>query len=76
MLPGETILSGAPRRCPDCGEVFEFQVCSSAAGYYIGTWCDCCGPYSRETGYTGSRAEAERWLEAINKGEHCEEVRR
>jgi len=50
MLPGETILSGAPDKCPDCGKQLNFEVLKSAAGYYIGTQC-CCGPYSRESGY-------------------------
>ena len=50
MLPGETILSGANPTC-DCGTVLKFQVCSSNAGYYIGTQCSQCGPWSRESDY-------------------------
>lgn len=61
MLPGETILSGAPDVCPDCDTQLEFDVYMSAAGYYIGTWCDC-GPYSRESGYFSKREDAEREL--------------
>lgn len=50
MLPGETILSGAPATCSDCGLTPKLEVLRSAAGFYIGTRCNC-GPYSRESGY-------------------------
>jgi len=50
MLIGETIASGAGDTCPDCHVKLELQVLRSAAGYYIGTFCEC-GPYSRESGY-------------------------
>jgi hypothetical protein len=46
MLPGETIHSGASRTCTTCNITVVEQVCYSAAGYYIGTTCNC-GPYSR-----------------------------
>jgi hypothetical protein len=58
MLPGETILSGAPRKCDDCGVTVVLKVLKSAAGYYIGTQCQC-GPYSRESGYFATRDEAQ-----------------
>jgi hypothetical protein len=57
MLPGETILSGAPDICPDCDTYCAFQILESGAGYYIGTTCKC-GPYSRESIYLKSRAAA------------------
>ena len=60
MLPGETILSGASSTC-DCGATLPFQVLSTPAGYYVGTCCPTCGPYSRETEYM-SRERAERAL--------------
>ena len=63
MLKGETISSGAPSVCPECSRVLEFKVCSSFAGYYIGTECDC-GPYSRETGYYRTYAEAVKVLDS------------
>lgn len=47
-LPGETIATGAARTCPNCGITPKLKVCWSAAGHYIGTWCNC-GPYSRES---------------------------
>jgi hypothetical protein len=61
MLKGETLRSGAPKRCSGCGVVPELQVCKSAAGYYIGTYCEC-GPYSRESCYYGSEEDAEEEL--------------
>jgi hypothetical protein len=47
-LQGETIATGAPKTCPDCGITPKLGVYMSAAGYYIGTYCEC-GPYSRES---------------------------
>jgi hypothetical protein len=61
MLPGETIASGAPDTCPDCATKPTLQVLRSAAGYYIGTQCEC-GPYSRESGYFERRDSAETAL--------------
>ena len=63
MLPGETIASGAPRTCPDCQKHMEDEVLQSAAGFYIGTICDC-GPYSRESGYYRAEADAEEALQS------------
>ncbi len=53
--------------CGDgCTSVLPLKVCSSAAGYYIGRWCDKCGPYERVSDYFGNteaaRLEAERQL--------------
>jgi hypothetical protein len=62
MIAGETILTGAPDKCPDCGNVMPFQVCMSGAGYYIGTEC-CMGPNSRETGYYPTRELAQADLD-------------
>lgn len=50
MLAGETIRTGAPKTCPSCKVTPEFQVYSSNAGYYVGTYCNC-GPYTRESEY-------------------------
>lgn len=61
-LPGETIGTGADRRCPDCKKIPKLQVLMSGAGYYIGTQCDC-GPYSRESGYYRSRELADQAFE-------------
>ena len=50
MLPGETLLSGAPAECPDCKKHVRLGYMQSAAGWYYGSWCNC-GPYSRESEY-------------------------
>jgi hypothetical protein len=61
-LPGETILLGAPARC--CGpEPLTFQVLRSGAGWYIGTICTC-GPYTRESRYFETEAQA---LDALRR---------
>jgi hypothetical protein len=65
MLPAETIRSGAPATCPDCNITPDFQVYSSNAGYYIGTYCNC-GPYTRESEYYESFAEAQNDLNYNN----------
>ena len=59
MLPGECGHDGT--KCPDCGKVLVLQVLSSAAGYYLGTFC-CCGPYSRESEYFPTRERAQAAL--------------
>lgn len=64
MIPGETILSGASPTCPDCGVTPELGVYSTPAGYYVGTYCNC-GPYSRESDYYRTRAEAEVALQTF-----------
>lgn len=64
VQPAETIGSGAPKRCEDCGVALRLEVLQSEAGYYLGTECGC-GPYSRETDYFKSRADAEKELEAL-----------
>lgn len=59
-LLGETV-GEVNTRCV-CGETLEIKVLRSAAGYYIGFFCDKCGPYSRESGYYPNRETAERML--------------
>lgn len=60
VLPMETIGTGAPDVCPDCGTRLVPKVLKSNA-WYIGTECEC-GPYSRESGYFKTREEAEAAL--------------
>jgi hypothetical protein len=60
MLPGETIGSGASDVC--CNKKLRMQVLHSGAGYYVGTWCPNCGPYSRESGYYRTKEEAYKAL--------------
>lgn len=71
MLPGETIGSGAAKKCPDCCKILTLDVYSTPAGYYIGTYCDC-GPYSRESEYYKTHAEAsavfKQWFDGKGPG--------
>jgi len=67
MIPGETIVSDASQKCNECGKEMEMQVLSSAAGFYIGTQCEC-GPYSREPGYFRTREDATAALQSGNFG--------
>ena len=62
VLPSE-LLGTKGTVCPDCGEVLILKVCQSFAGYYLGYWCDECGPLSRETDYFASSSEAIKALE-------------
>lgn len=66
-LPGETVATGAPTIC-ECGIQLQPKVCQSAAGYYIGYWCDHCGPWTRESGYYRDRTRAQADLD---NGEYC-----
>lgn len=52
----------------DCGAKLELGVQMSGAGYYLGYWCDQCGPWSRESDYFRTRAEAEKALEREGTG--------
>jgi hypothetical protein len=46
-----------------CNKELLLQVCHSAAGYYIGTWCKHCGPYQRYSRhYYKTESEAKRIL--------------
>jgi hypothetical protein len=63
MLAGETIRSGAPATCPDCGITPDFEVLLSGGGWYIGTMCNC-GPYTRESEYYATPESAQGALDA------------
>lgn len=65
-IPGETILTGAPAEC--CGQRLELEVLRSAAGWYIGTRCPNCGPYSRESEYFYSEADANKAIILWRRG--------
>lgn len=67
VMQGETVATGAQSKCLDCGAQLEPQVCHSAAGYYVGYWCDQDGPHSRESGYYRTSEDAER---ALASGEY------
>ena len=59
-LPGE--IGHIDSNCMDCGAPLPAKVLKSGAGYYIGTWCQCCGPYSRESGYYPNLVAAQEAL--------------
>ena len=62
--------------CVDCDASLVLTVCRSSAGFYLGSWCTCCGPYSRETGYFATRKEAKAALDAyLEEGEKPENIR-
>lgn len=61
--------------CMDCGAKLPLKICMSAAGYYLGYECLCCGPYSRESGYFRSREDAEKELESLQRGEGSDSLR-
>ena len=69
MMTGETIQSGAALVCDECNvdALSMLDVYCSGAGYYVGTYCDC-GPYSRESRYYATHAEAEKALADWNFG--------
>ena len=62
MLPGECV-GDTITSCVDCGKTLKIQVLRSGAGYYIGFFCNNCGPYSRESGYYKTPEEAQRALD-------------
>ena len=50
-------------RCPDCGSPLPIKVLCSAAGFYLGRWCERCGPFERvSVSYFRSRRAAETAL--------------
>ena len=53
--------------CIDCGKELPLQVLHSNAGYYIGTFCSCCGPYSRDSCYFRYRKDADRELDILKR---------
>jgi hypothetical protein len=61
-LPNE-IVGDKLIECMDCHTKMKFSVQSSAAGFYIGTMCSKCGPYSRESGYFASKELAQNALD-------------
>lgn len=48
--------------CSTCNKTLPVEVLKSFAGYYIGTWCDECGPYSRISGYYDTMEKASKAL--------------
>lgn len=66
-LPDECV-NDTKTICHECGTELSIGVQKSAAGYYVGFWCDRCGPYSRESGYYRSHEDAET---ALNRGTYA-----
>jgi hypothetical protein len=54
--------------CGECNEELPLMVLSSAAGHYIGTFCDKDGPNSRESGYFRTEEEAQDALQQWHIG--------
>jgi hypothetical protein len=53
------------KKCPDCGEKMPVKVCLSGAGYYIGQWCNQCGPFNRlSVDYYGTKQLAQESLDS------------
>lgn len=65
-IEGETLETGAPCVCANCGARVVLGVWRSAAGYYVGTRCSC-GPYTRESGYYRTEDEGRA---ALASGEY------
>ena len=66
-LSGECVNS-SKTTCHECGTELSIDIQKSAAGYYVGFWCENCGPYSRESGYYRSYEEAEKALSTGSYG--------
>ena len=66
-LPGERDYQGPT--CDDCGGPIPLAVHKSAAGFYVGQWCNRCGPYGRMSGYFRKREQAETELRIIKRME-------
>ncbi len=52
--------------CMSCQSDLAIGVYQSAAGFYIGFFCNECGPYSRESGYYPTREKAQEALDTGN----------
>lgn len=67
MMPGECLgMNGT--KCLDCGASLKLKIHRSPAGWYLGYICNiCCEPYSRETGYFSTYAEAEEAMKNPEK---------
>jgi len=63
MLPGECV-NDTTTVCVECCSELTIGVLRSQAGYYIGFFCNNCGPYSRESGYYPTYQKAEQALKS------------
>lgn len=67
MLSGERRVARQQKEaghgwCSTCEKKLPVEVLHSAGGYYIGTFCDTCGPYSRISSYYPTLEKAQQAL--------------
>ena len=79
-LYGETLETGAGPYCeggsgedpedlpPHERHYLTIEVLFSAAGFYVGSQCPFCGPYTRESGYFATRDEATQAMQSLEYG--------
>jgi hypothetical protein len=61
-------------QCMDCNADLPVGVFQSGAGYYIGRWCNNCGPYERMSyEYWATREEATEVLKEWDRNEESME---
>lgn len=51
--------------CQCCRQSLNLKVCESNGGFYLGHFCDHCGPHDRLSDYFGTRIEAETVLSLV-----------
>lgn len=67
-LEGEFHPDLNPIECEDCKASLPLQVLMSGGGYYIGRFCENCGPYERCSDYFPSREAADSELKLWHQG--------
>ena len=72
MSLAELAIGADAIHCPGCGDELPFRVLTDPTGFYVGTACETCGPYTRETRTFRGRTMAEwflRELQSLPPGE-------
>jgi len=75
-IPGDTGGFHKEVECMDCKGMMPLQVCRSSAGYYLGYYCDNCGPWTRETDYYSHENKAQKDLDKFLKTGEIPRTRR